>query len=94
LGDEHKTVLLSILATLFAAVVILAVTVVLAGGLSVKLVDSYVLPLLVTAFSLSIFAGVLFARNKGLIPGFPPDVQKDNRPTAAAEPSPKNKENQ
>jgi hypothetical protein len=94
LGDEHKTVLLSILATLFAAVVILAVTVALAGGLSVKLVESYVLPLLVTAFSLSIFAGVLFARSKGLLPGFPADDQKDNRPAAATAPSPKNKENQ
>jgi hypothetical protein len=94
MGDEHKTVLLSILATLFAAVVILAVTVVVAGGWSVRLVESYVLPLLVTAFSLSIFAGVLFARNKGLIPGFPADVPKDNRPAAAAEPSPKNKESQ
>jgi hypothetical protein len=95
LGDEHKTVLLSILATLFAAVVILGVTVAVAGGWSLKLFESYVLPLLVTAFSLSIFAGVLFARSKGMIPGFPADAPKDsNKPAAAAEPSPKNKENQ
>jgi hypothetical protein len=70
LADEHKTVLLSILATLLAALAIFVTTIAVSGGISAALVESYVLPLLVTAFSLSIFAGVLFAKNKGKVPGF------------------------
>lgn len=74
--DEHKTVLLSIFATLVAAVGILLITVLVAGELSVTLIQAYVLPLVVTSFSLAVFAAVLFARKKGKIPGFPPDETK------------------
>ncbi len=77
MADDHKTVLLSILSTLLAAVVVLVATVAVAGGFSFDLFEAYVLPLLVTSFSLSVFAGVLFARNKGKIPGFPPDAPRD-----------------
>ena len=65
LGDEHKTVLLSILATVLAGVVIFIVTIAVAGGISISLLKSYVLPLFMSAFTLSIFWGFLFARHKG-----------------------------
>jgi hypothetical protein len=74
--DEHKTVLLSILATLLAAAGTLVATVVVAGGLSAYLIEAYVLPLIVTAFSLGVFAVMLFAHKKGKMPGFPPDEAK------------------
>jgi len=86
LADEHKTVILSIFATLLAAVVIFVVTVVAGGGVSETLFKAYVLPLIVTAFSLSVFAGVLFARERGMIPGFEPEtkVQKEEEAQAPA----------
>jgi hypothetical protein len=74
--DEHKTVLLSILATLLAAVGILAVTVLFSGGISIVLIQAYVLPLIVSSFALAVFALMLFARKKGKMPGFPPDEVK------------------
>lgn len=83
MADDHKTVLLSILSTLLAAVAVLVATVAVAGGFSVDLFEAYVLPLLVTSFSLSVFAGVLFARNKGKLPGFPPDAPKDKTESKA-----------
>ncbi len=79
MADEHKTVILSIFATLLAAVVVFVTTVAWSGGVSAILVEAYVLPLFVTAFSLAVFAGVLFARNKGKIPGFPPDKPADEK---------------
>jgi hypothetical protein len=59
-----------------AAVVILATTKVIEGGMSDTLIQAYVLPLTVSAVSLAVFAGVLFARNKGKIPGFEPEPRK------------------
>jgi hypothetical protein len=81
-ADDHKTVVLSILSTLLAAVVVFVATVAFSGGVSLTLFDGYVLPLLVTSFSLAVFAGVLFARNKGKIPGFQPDSAKENEAEA------------
>lgn len=80
MGDDHKTVLLSIFATLLAALVIFVATLAISGGFSAVLFKSYVLPLLVSSFSLAIFAGVLFAKNKGAIPGFEPDTNPDDTP--------------
>lgn len=68
LGDEHKTVALSILATVVAAFALFATTVAISGGLSITLFKSYVLPLFMSAFTLSIFWVFLFARHKGKIP--------------------------
>jgi hypothetical protein len=79
MADDHKTVLLSILSTLLAAIVIFIATVAVSGGVSLSLFEAYVLPLLVTSFSLALFAGVLFARNKGKIPGFQPDSASEEK---------------
>jgi hypothetical protein len=54
-------------------------TVVGTGKVSIPLIQSYVLPLVVTSFSLSVFAGVLYARNKGKIPGFRTEESKDKK---------------
>jgi hypothetical protein len=72
LAEDHKTVLLSIFATLLAALVVLVVTIVISGGIQITLIKSYVLPLVLSAFTLAVFAGVLVAHNKGMIPGFDP----------------------
>ena len=69
MADDHRTVLLSILATLLAAAVIFVVTVAVNGGFSTPLFEAYVMPLVVTAFSLAVFAVILFAHSKGKIPG-------------------------
>jgi hypothetical protein len=82
LAEEHKTVILSILATLLAAIVIFLATIAVNGGISVTLVEAYVLPLIVTAFSLSVFAGVLIARNRGMIPGFEPETKEQKKQQA------------
>jgi hypothetical protein len=68
LGDEHKTVALSIIATVVAGFVLFATTVAISGGLSITLFKSYVLPLFMSAFTLSVFWAFLFARHKGRIP--------------------------
>lgn len=68
LGNEHKTVLLSIIATISAAVLMFLITVAIAGGVSVTLFKSYVLPMFMSAFSLTVFWVFLFARHKGKIP--------------------------
>jgi hypothetical protein len=54
-------------------------TVVGSGKVSIPLIQSYVLPLVVTSFSLSVFAGVLYARNKGKTPGFRTEEAKDKK---------------
>ena len=85
MADDHKTVLLSILATLLAAVILFAATTIISGGIDVNLVKGYVLPLVVSSFTLAVFAGVLFARNKGKIPGFrPTDPPKDEKAATAS----------
>jgi len=68
LADDHKTVLLSILATLVAACLLFVTTVAIAGGVSMALFKSYVLPLFMSAFTLAIFWVFLFARNRGKLP--------------------------
>ena len=68
LADEHKTVLLSIIATLVAALLVFVVTVAIAGGVSTTLFEGYVLPLFMSAFTLSVFWVFLFARHKGKLP--------------------------
>jgi hypothetical protein len=68
LGDEHKTVLLSILGTVLSAITIFVITIAISGGVSVTLFKSYVLPLFMSAFTLLIFWGILFARHKGKLP--------------------------
>jgi hypothetical protein len=84
LADDHKTVILSILATLGAALIVFVATVVVSGGISVDLVRGYVLPLVISAFTLSIFAGVLFARNKGKIPWLAPEEPTKDEKAATA----------
>ena len=62
--DEHRVVLISILSTLVAAVIIFAVSVALSGGISIDLVRGYVLPLIISAFTLSVFWCVLYVTNR------------------------------
>ena len=69
MSDEHKTVLLSIFATVLAGFIIFLATVAISGGISITLIKGYVLPLFISAFTLAVFAGVLFAKNKGMLPG-------------------------
>ena len=84
LADEHKAVLLSILATVLSAALIFLITVADDGGISITLFKAYVLPLFMSAFTLAIFWGFLFARHKGKLPFLtenePPEDKK--APTA------------
>ena len=59
LADDRKVVMLSITSTLIAAVFILAATVAVSGGIASDLVRAYVLPLVISAFTLLVFWGVL-----------------------------------
>jgi hypothetical protein len=80
LAEDHKTVVLSILATLLAALILLVATIAISGGITIELVKAYVLPLVISAFTLSVFAGVLFARNKGKLPWLAPtEPSKDEK---------------
>lgn len=72
MADERRTVLLSIFATVLAALVIFIASVAFAGGISIDLVKSYVLPLFVSAFTLLVFWGVLYAHQSGKLPWFGP----------------------
>ena len=76
MAEEHKTVLVSIFSTLLAAVVIFVAIVVISGGIATDLVKGYVLPLIVSAFTLTVFWGVLFARSKGKLPFLGSDERK------------------
>ena len=64
MADEHRVVLISILSTLVAAVIILAVSVALSGGIAIDLVRAYVLPLVISAFTLSVFWCVLYLTSR------------------------------
>ncbi|MDA4122514.1 MAG: hypothetical protein OK456_04950 [Thaumarchaeota archaeon] len=87
MAGEHKTVLLSILGTLLSAVILFVITIAISGGIDMTYVKAYVYPLVLSAFTLAVFAGVLFAREKGAIPGFEPtDSQKDQKPADKPEP--------
>jgi hypothetical protein len=66
--EDHKTVLLSILGTVAAGVVVLLLTVAISGGISAGLIDTYVLPLFISAFALTTFWAILFAAGKGKLP--------------------------
>ncbi len=85
MSEEHKTVLLSILGTVLSALAIFAITIAINGGVSDTLFKSYVLPLFMSAFTLAIFWGILFARHKGKLP-FLPETEPptdDKAPTAS-----------
>ena len=79
MADEHKTVLLSILATVVAGSLLFLATVAVGGGISIDLIRGYVLPLFISAFTLTIFWAILYARNKGLLPWLLPEVQKEEK---------------
>jgi hypothetical protein len=85
LAEDHRIVLLSIFSTLVAAVVVLIVTVAVSGGVTVALVKSYVLPLVISAFTLAVFWGVLFANSKGKLPFLGLQETKNEKPAPAAE---------
>ena len=62
--EDHKTVLLSITATIIAGLIILGTTVAMNGGaFSVLLFKQYVLPLIISAFTLFVFFVILFVNN-------------------------------
>lgn len=79
MGDEHKTVMISIMATIVAAFVLFLVTVAVSGGVSKALFMSYVLPLLMSAFTLSVFWAFLFARHKGILPILAEEEAKEEK---------------
>lgn len=79
LGEEHKTVMVSILATVVAAIVLLIVTVAVAGHFSTSLFESYVLPLFMSAFTLLVFWAFLFARHKGKLSLLAEEERKEER---------------
>jgi hypothetical protein len=89
LGDEHQTVLLSILGTLLSALVIFVITIAVSGGVSTTLFRSYVLPLFMSAFTLAIFWGILFARHKGKLPFLreEPEPPKDEKGPSPQKPA-------
>ena len=64
LADDRKVVMMSIVSTLIAAVFILVATVAVSGGLAVDLVRAYVLPLVISAFTLGVFWSVLFITSR------------------------------
>ena len=68
--DEHKTVAVSILATVTTTVVILLGTIVASGGFSEDMFYKYVFPMLLATLSLAIFFVMVFARDKGKLPWF------------------------
>ncbi len=57
--EDHRTVLLSISATLLAGVVILITTTAINGSFSLELFRQYVLPLIISAFTLFMFFLIL-----------------------------------
>lgn len=67
LAQDHKVVFVSIFSTLLAALVIFIATVVVSGGIALDLVKAYVLPLVISSFTLLVFGTVLFARSKGML---------------------------
>src|SRR5580658_1193127 len=76
--------MLSILATVVAGILLFVVTIAIAGGVSITLFKSYVLPLFMSAFTLSIFWIFLFARHKGKLPILAEtEPSKDQKPQAA-----------
>jgi hypothetical protein len=68
LTEDHKMVMVSIFSTLMAAIIIFIATVLVSGGIAFDLVKGYVLPLVISAFTLTVFWGVLLLRNKGKVP--------------------------
>ncbi len=68
LADDHKTVLLSIMATVTTGIILFIATIVISGTVSLDLFVKWVLPLFIAALSLGIFFIVLYARNKGKLP--------------------------
>ncbi len=68
MADEHKTALISLIATIFAGFVLFLVTIAIARGFSSSLVLAYVVPIFMSAFTLLIFWAILFARHKGVLP--------------------------
>jgi len=85
LADEHKTVLISIIATVLAACLLFLITIGVAGGVSIALFKSYVLPLFMSAFTLTIFWAFLFARHRGKLPILAETEPKDERASKAPE---------
>jgi hypothetical protein len=67
-ADEHKTVALSILATVTTTAIIFLATIVVSGGFSEDLFLKYVFPMLIATLSLTVFFVIVFARNKGKLP--------------------------
>ncbi len=83
-AEEHKTVLLSILGTVLAGVLLFVITIAISGGVSVSLFKSYVLPLFLSAFTLSVFWSILFARYKGKLPILQPEADEAEEAAVAS----------
>jgi uncharacterized RDD family membrane protein YckC len=64
LASDHKVVALSVTSIFASAVVIFGFTFAYNGGFSVVLFKQYVLPLFISAFTLSLFWAILFTLNR------------------------------
>jgi hypothetical protein len=84
LAEDHRTILLSILATALAGSTLLVLTIAISGKIDLLLIQGYVLPLFISAFTLSVYWIILFARHKGRF-GFlgPLDPAKEEKPAPA-----------
>jgi len=83
LAEDHRTILLSILATALAGGTLLVLTIVISGRIDLLLIQGYVLPLFISAFTLSVYWIILFARHKGRF-GFlgPAETAKEEKPAS------------
>ena len=72
MAEDHRAILLSILATALAGTGLLIITIAVSGGVSLILIKGYVLPLYISAFTLSIYWIILFSRSKGKFPWLGP----------------------
>jgi hypothetical protein len=77
--------LLSILATALAGTTLLLLTIAISGRINLILIQGYVLPLFISAFTLSVYWIILFARNKGRFRFLGPvEPAKEEKPAPAA----------
>ena len=85
MAEDHRTILLSILATALAGSTLLVLTIVISGKIDLLLIQGYVLPLFISAFTLSVYWIILFARHKGRLGLLGPlEPAKEEKPASTS----------
>ena len=85
MAEDHRTILLSILATAIAGTALLVLTIAISGKVDIVLIQGYVLPLFISAFTLSVYWIIVFARHKGRFSFLgPAEAAKEEKPAPAA----------